>query len=483
MDTGFNYYHGADPSRVRPRRLELRGRSRSTARAGCTPRRGCLLGRRPGFLRAACPSGRRRTSSSTATATSSGATGWRRSSGEPSRAAPDVDFALGGPRFPGRHGRARLIGDVPFNVFARAISAARVNLYITRRTHATVYASSTCRPFELAACGAAIVSNPHDGIERWFEPGSELLVVDDADEALAAYRDLLDDPAQAEAMGARARERVLDEHTYRHRARQAARARSGLEAQAVGHDALRRGASRSCPPSTRSSAVARVVDEIRAFDRVVRRPRRRRRLDRPTRRRSPRAPARACRPPPVQPRDRRRRPDRLQVRARARATSSPSASTATASTTRPSSAPCSRPSLAGRGRHRRRLALRRRRRRAYRPSARAPGRDPRASPGLVSAIARQKVTDPTSGFQALNRRGDRPLRRRLPARLPGGRGARDGVLRHRLRLNEVPVTMREREHGRSSITRSARSTTWSRSCSRCSSASSARARDSAWSGA
>ena len=67
--------------------------------------------------------------------------------------------------------------------------------------------------------GAAIVSNPHAGIERWFEPGSELLVVEDAEQALAAYRELLGDPAQAEAMGARARERVLDEHTYAHRAR------------------------------------------------------------------------------------------------------------------------------------------------------------------------------------------------------------------------------------------------------------------------
>jgi spore maturation protein CgeB len=31
---------------------------------------------------------------------------------------------------------------------------------------------------------------------------------------------LLDDPRAAEAMGRRARERVLDEHTYAHRARQ-----------------------------------------------------------------------------------------------------------------------------------------------------------------------------------------------------------------------------------------------------------------------
>jgi len=140
--------------------------------------------------------------------------------GEPSRRLPATDFALGGRDFQGDTGAARLIGDVSFNTFSRVISSARVNLCITRRSHATVYASSSCRPFELASSGAAIVSNPYEGIERWFEPGSELLVVNDADEAVAAYRLLLDDPGQAEAMGRRARERVLDEHTYRHRARQ-----------------------------------------------------------------------------------------------------------------------------------------------------------------------------------------------------------------------------------------------------------------------
>jgi hypothetical protein len=140
--------------------------------------------------------------------------------GEPSRVLGDVDFALGGRDFQGDTGNARLIGDVPFNTFAHAISAARVNLCITRRSHATVYASSSCRPFELASAGAAIVANPYNGLDRWFEAGSELIVVDDAEQAAQAYRDLLADPAQAEEMGRRARERVLDEHTYRHRARQ-----------------------------------------------------------------------------------------------------------------------------------------------------------------------------------------------------------------------------------------------------------------------
>jgi spore maturation protein CgeB len=139
--------------------------------------------------------------------------------GAPSRALPDVDFALGGRDFQADLGRARLVGDVPFNVFNQAISSARINLCITRRSHATVYASSSCRPFELASAGAAIVANPYNGIERWFEPGSEIVVVEDGEQALAAYRELLADPAQADDLGRRARERVLDEHTYRHRAR------------------------------------------------------------------------------------------------------------------------------------------------------------------------------------------------------------------------------------------------------------------------
>jgi spore maturation protein CgeB len=137
----------------------------------------------------------------------------------PSRRLEAARFALGGGDFRGDTGRAELIGDVPFNVFPDAISAARVNLNITRRPHATVPGSSTARPFELASSGAAIVSNPYEGVERWFEPGRELLVVSSADEAVEAYAGLLDDPGAAEALGARARERVLDEHTYVHRAR------------------------------------------------------------------------------------------------------------------------------------------------------------------------------------------------------------------------------------------------------------------------
>ena len=140
---------------------------------------------------------------------------------EPSRRLPDVDFALGGYGYrPDTDtGTARKLGPIAVNALSRRISSARVNLNITRHTHASVWASSSTRLFELASCGAAIVSNPITGLDRWFDAGQELVVVADAAEATAAYRALLDDPGHAEELGRRIRERVLDEHTYGHRAR------------------------------------------------------------------------------------------------------------------------------------------------------------------------------------------------------------------------------------------------------------------------
>jgi hypothetical protein len=218
MDTGFNPYHGADPWEYDlvlsnseggiPRLLELGARRAEALFWAADPE---FFSPQPVdkevdvFFYGYGDKFRRE---------------WMKTMiGEPSRNAPELDFAVGGLDFQGDVGGARILGDIPFNLFARAISAARVNLNMTRRPHATVPASSTARPFELASSGAAIVSNPHAGIERWFEPGLELVVVETGDEAVATFRELVADPGQAVEMGRRAREHVLDEHTYAHRAR------------------------------------------------------------------------------------------------------------------------------------------------------------------------------------------------------------------------------------------------------------------------
>jgi glycosyltransferase involved in cell wall biosynthesis len=71
--------------------------------------------------------------------------------------------------------------------------------------------------------------------------------------------------------------------------------------------------------------------------------------------------------------------------------------------------------------------------------------------GAVSMLVRRRVTDPTSGFQALNRHAIRLFAADYPHDYPEVE-ATVMCFRHRLRLVEVPVRMRERAGGSSSIT-------------------------------
>jgi glycosyltransferase involved in cell wall biosynthesis len=70
---------------------------------------------------------------------------------------------------------------------------------------------------------------------------------------------------------------------------------------------------------------------------------------------------------------------------------------------------------------------------------------------LVSLLTRQKLTDTTSGFQAVNTRAIRLFAADYPHDYPEVEAA-VMVVRHRLRILEVPAQMRGRETGRSSIT-------------------------------
>jgi glycosyltransferase involved in cell wall biosynthesis len=70
---------------------------------------------------------------------------------------------------------------------------------------------------------------------------------------------------------------------------------------------------------------------------------------------------------------------------------------------------------------------------------------------LIGAITGQHITDPTSGFTACNRRAIRLCAEVYPHDYPEPESL---VLLHRagLRLHEIPVTMKPRTDGRSSIT-------------------------------
>jgi len=135
----------------------------------------------------------------------------------PSRALPGRRFAVRGTAL-GDLGHAERLPYLSFSKLREYACRSRINLLITRQAHASVYASSNARPFELAALGACMVSSPYSGLETWFEPEREVIILASPEEATERIAWLLDHESERAAIGAAARARFLQEHTYRHRA-------------------------------------------------------------------------------------------------------------------------------------------------------------------------------------------------------------------------------------------------------------------------
>ncbi len=109
-------------------------------------------------------------------------------------------------------------------------STARAVLNVNRESMARYGASPPTRIFEAAGAAACIVTDAWDGIEKFLQPGSEILIAGDGAEVAAHVAAL--DETRGRSIGEAARRRVLAEHTYDHRALQ-------VEALLDGRDALR----------------------------------------------------------------------------------------------------------------------------------------------------------------------------------------------------------------------------------------------------
>jgi spore maturation protein CgeB len=136
------------------------------------------------------------------------------------RLEPAKTFLLGGNGWQDKPMPAsvRYVGHVytadhnPFNCSTSMV------LNISRESMARYGFSPATRVFEAAGAGACLVTDFWEGIEMFLEPWTEVVIARNGDEVARAVRDV---PAEkARKIGAAARERVLAEHTYTHRARQ-----------------------------------------------------------------------------------------------------------------------------------------------------------------------------------------------------------------------------------------------------------------------
>ena len=117
-----------------------------------------------------------------------------------------------------------------FNCSTRAV------LNISRESMARYGFSPATRVFEAAGAGACILTDEFEGIELFLEPEREVLVCRDGAEVAARLRALT--PERARVIGAAARQRILAEHTYSHRARQVDRVLAGAVRERSAEGAL-----------------------------------------------------------------------------------------------------------------------------------------------------------------------------------------------------------------------------------------------------
>jgi spore maturation protein CgeB len=137
---------------------------------------------------------------------------------EPARRLPDRRFLIGGAQYPEAFpwtDNIHFVRHLEPAQHAAFFSSSRLTLNVTRRAMKRMGYCPSGRLFEAAACGTPLLSDYWEGLELFFEPGAEIIVARDSDEASAAVElpyGVLKDVAQ------RARERVLDQHTATHRA-------------------------------------------------------------------------------------------------------------------------------------------------------------------------------------------------------------------------------------------------------------------------
>jgi spore maturation protein CgeB len=161
---------------------------------------------------------------------------------EPARAAPHLKFCVAGPQYPdniawpGNVERIDHVGPADHPAF---YGASRFTLNVTRADMSAAGYSPSVRLFEAAACEAPIISDIWDGIETLLEPDQEIVLAENGQTVLSALAAPASLPRR---IGKAARQRILGDHTARHRAleleallRQAASARSPLSVAEVEH--------------------------------------------------------------------------------------------------------------------------------------------------------------------------------------------------------------------------------------------------------
>ncbi|WP_375382241.1 glycosyltransferase [uncultured Sphingomonas sp.] len=150
----------------------------------------------------------------------------------PAAAMPDARFVLGGSRYPAEfpwRPNIWFMDHVAPPDHPAFFASSRLTLNVTRTDMAAMGWCPSGRLFEAAACGTAIVSDWWDGLDAFFTPGEGILIARDRADVLSA---LTMDRDEVARIAARARDRVLAQHSSAARAAELVRLIEGVTSSA-----------------------------------------------------------------------------------------------------------------------------------------------------------------------------------------------------------------------------------------------------------
>jgi spore maturation protein CgeB len=136
----------------------------------------------------------------------------------PAAQLPLERFVLGGAAYPDGFPwlpNIYFVRHLPPSLHCEFFCSCRATLNVTRQAMAAYGYCPSGRLFEAAACGAPLLTDTWEGIETFFAPGREILIVRSAEDVINALS-LGDEDLHRIAQAGR--ERTLSEHTATHRA-------------------------------------------------------------------------------------------------------------------------------------------------------------------------------------------------------------------------------------------------------------------------
>jgi spore maturation protein CgeB len=140
---------------------------------------------------------------------------------ETSRQLSDQQFVVAGPKYPDDiqwPANVTRIEHLPPSRHQEFYAGQRFTLNVTRHNMRLAGFSPSVRLFEAAASGVPIVTDNWPGLETFFTPGREILVVEGTREVIQVISELPEE--RRRDIAAACRQRLLRSHTPQHRARQ-----------------------------------------------------------------------------------------------------------------------------------------------------------------------------------------------------------------------------------------------------------------------